>query len=126
MNWIQKTIAIVGITAVVGSIAPAIAIAQTPVAQPDATQTIVEGADLLELAREAFAVQDYQNAVFHSNRALELNPGLAQAYLVRGQAEAELGDRDAAIADIQQAAALYREQNNTTGYSLAMDSLLDF
>ncbi len=126
MNWIQKSIAVLGITAAIGSIAPAIALAQTPVVEPEATPMVVDGADFVEMAREAFAAQDYQNTVFHANRALEINPELAQAYLIRGQAEAELGEREAAIADLQQAATLYKAQNNNAGYSLAMDSLLDF
>jgi tetratricopeptide (TPR) repeat protein len=83
----------------------------------------VDSYDFLVMAEEALEVGDYQNAIFHANRAMDLEPALGNPYLIRGQARAYQGDTQAAIADLEQAAQRYRQNNNQIGYLLALTYL---
>jgi tetratricopeptide (TPR) repeat protein len=85
----------------------------------------VDSYDFVVLAEEALEVGDYQNAIFHANRALDIEPGLGNGYLIRGQAQAYQGEIQAAIADLEQAAQVYRQNNNQIGYLLAQQYLRD-
>lgn len=128
MNWIRKSIAILGIAAAAFSIAPVTALAQGTQRQPVQVQVqvqveTVEADEFVKLARNAFAVKDYQNAIFQANRALDLEPELAEGYLLRGQAKTKLGQRQPAVKDLQQAAVLYWQQKDKAGYNAAVKSL---
>ncbi|MBW4492936.1 MAG: hypothetical protein KME26_07585 [Oscillatoria princeps RMCB-10] len=128
MNWIRRTIAILGIAAAALSVAPVTAFAQTTQKQPvpvrvEVEVETVEANDFVKLARNAFAVKDYQNAVFQANRALDLDPELAEGYLLRGQARTQLGQRQPAVKDLQQAAVLYWQQKDRAGYNAAVQCL---
>lgn len=128
MNWIRRTIAILGIAAAALSVAPVTALAQTTHKQPVPVRVeveieTVEADNFVSLARNAFAVKDYQNAVFQANRALDLDPELAEGYLLRGQARTQLGQRQPAVKDLQQAAVLYWQQKDRAGYNAAIQSL---
>jgi uncharacterized protein YjbI with pentapeptide repeats len=62
---------------------------------------------------------NHQEAIEYFNQALSLNPNYAPAYMARGVARYELSDRNGALRDAQQAAALFLAQGNTAGQQTA-------
>lgn len=60
--------------------------------------------------------KDFQGAIEQYNQALEAYPDYAEAYTTRAIAKAQLGDKSGAIADLEQAATLFRQQGNTEAY----------
>jgi tetratricopeptide (TPR) repeat protein len=52
---------------------------------------------------------------------IQLDPTLAQAYGRRGLAYNALGNRSAAISDLQQAATLFQQQGDRVGYQQTLD-----
>ncbi len=60
--------------------------------------------------------KDFQGAIHHFNQAIDTYPQYAEAYTNRAVAKAQLGDRAGAVADLQQAATLFRQQGNTEAY----------
>jgi tetratricopeptide (TPR) repeat protein len=56
---------------------------------------------------------DFQGAIGDYNQVIKLNPDFALAYVNRGFARSDLGDKQGAIEDLQKAIALYRQQGNT-------------
>lgn len=126
MKGIYNIVTVLAISLGVG-IAPA-AIAENvsaPSVQESQSVIEVESYDFVVLAEDALDVGDYQNAIFHANRALDIEPGLGNAYMIRGQARAYQGEIQAAIADLEQAAQVYRQNNNQIGYLLAQEYLRD-
>jgi len=121
MRKLNATLGLLGMSMALWAIAPAPTVAEPAPATSPAT--VVEDSDLLGLAAQAFAVGDYNNTIFHANRLLQIDPNEPEAYLLRGRAWAELGYREAAIADIERAAREYAERENATGRELALDSL---
>lgn len=124
MNWFHRSIAILAITATVGTAGTASLAASAPEMQESQAETVV-AEDFIGLAQGAIAAQDYKNAIAHTNKALDLNPNSATGYLLRGQARSFLGERQAAIADLREAVALYDRQNNRVGRALALEYLED-
>jgi tetratricopeptide (TPR) repeat protein len=61
-------------------------------------------------------LQDPQGALTDLDRAIQLKPNDGDAYALRG-------NRPRAIADLQQAASLYRQQGNNRDYQWAIDLL---
>ncbi|WP_071879876.1 tetratricopeptide repeat protein [Microcystis aeruginosa] len=57
------------------------------------------------------------------NQAINIKPDYAYAYNNRGSAKYELGDKQGAIADYNQAAQLYSQQGNMEGYRKALDRI---
>ncbi|MDY6936153.1 MAG: hypothetical protein SWY16_00680 [Cyanobacteriota bacterium] len=121
MKLLHTTLGTLALVALSNAIAPMNAIAQQ--ATPSDTVTRVVSDDFVALASEAIADGDYHNAVYHANKALDIDTELAAAYLVRGQALIHLEERDAAIADLEKAANLYLSQNNLVGHQIALESL---
>ena len=60
--------------------------------------------------------KDFQGAIEQYNQAIETYPQYAEAYTYRAIAKAQLGDESGAIADLEQAATLFRQQGNTQAY----------
>lgn len=58
-----------------------------------------------------YSVGKTQLALNDFDRAIELQPTMAEAFANRGMIRLEIGDRDGAIADGQQAAHLFLQQN---------------
>jgi len=54
---------------------------------------------------------------------LRINPNYAKAYNVRGNARAELGDKQGAIQDFQKAADLFQKQGDRDSYQKVLDNL---
>ena len=54
--------------------------------------------------------QIFQQAILDCDRAIQLDPQLADSYLWRGNARSILGDTQAAITDYWKAQALFRKQ----------------
>ena len=50
------------------------------------------------------------------NKALKLNPNLAEAYGNRGLAEYALGNKRSAVADLQKAASIFHQQGDNQNY----------
>ncbi|MCT7974918.1 hypothetical protein [Laspinema olomoucense] len=126
MKGIYKIVTVLAISLGIG-IAPA-AIAENlsgPSHQESQSVIEVDSYDFVVLAEDALDVGDYQNAIFHANRAIDIEPALGNAYLIRGQARAYQGEIQAAIADLEQAAQVYRQNNNQLGYRLALEYLKD-
>ena len=121
MKLLHQTLGTFALVAVFNAIAPLPAFAQQ--VTPSETSVRVEADDFLTLATTAMNDGDYHNAVYHANKALELDASLADAYLLRGRAFSQLGDREAAIADLEKAADLYLVQNNRLQYQVTLDTL---
>jgi tetratricopeptide (TPR) repeat protein len=68
------------------------------------------------LQKTDLALSDY-------NKALELNPNLAQAYANRGLLYAQLKQTQKAKTDLQKAAELFKEQGNMAAYEQVMQLL---
>ncbi|WP_254566776.1 hypothetical protein [Oscillatoria sp. HE19RPO] len=126
MKGIYNIVTVLAISLGLGIAPPAIA---ENLSEPSSRQSQsvieVDSYDFVVLAEEALEVGDYHNAIFHANRALDIEPGLGNAYLIRGQAQAYQGEIQAAIADLQQAAQVYRQNQNQIGYLLAQQYLRD-
>ncbi len=60
--------------------------------------------------------KDFQGAIEQYNQAIDNYPQYAEAYTNRAIAKAQLGDESGAIADLEQAATLFRQQGNTQAY----------
>jgi tetratricopeptide (TPR) repeat protein/S1-C subfamily serine protease len=65
----------------------------------------------------------YELALADYTNAIDINPNLAQAYLGRGLLYAILGQTEKAKIDLQQAAILFRQQNNMAAYEKVMQLL---
>jgi tetratricopeptide (TPR) repeat protein len=69
-------------------------------------------------------LNDIQGALADYNQAIIINPKLSEAYFNRGALKINnLNDRIGAIQDFRQAARFYREQGNTQGLKLTIDTL---
>jgi uncharacterized protein YjbI with pentapeptide repeats len=64
---------------------------------------------------------NFNRAIELFNQALNLKPDMAKAYLSRGLARFQLGDRTGAIADSRQASTLFTTQGNDEGIKLAQE-----
>ena len=56
--------------------------------------------------------QDYQGAISDYTKAIEINPGFAEAYCNRGSAKSELKDYSGAISDYNKAIELLEKHSN--------------
>ncbi|MCA6504272.1 MAG: hypothetical protein ACK5VA_12875 [Pseudanabaena sp.] len=54
---------------------------------------------------------------------MRLNPNDAAAYINRGIAKKDLGDKQGAIADYQESARLYQQQGKTADYEDAQNQI---
>jgi tetratricopeptide (TPR) repeat protein/S1-C subfamily serine protease len=70
-----------------------------------------------------FEQKKYELALSDYNKAIEINPNLAQAYLGRGGLYAILGQPEKVKIDLEQAAILFRQQNNMVGFEKVMQLL---
>ncbi|WP_066029892.1 tetratricopeptide repeat protein [Microcystis aeruginosa] len=70
-----------------------------------------------------FEQKKYELALSDYNKAIEINPNDAKAYLGRGGLYAILGQPEKAKIDLQQAAILFRQQNNMAAYEKVMQLL---
>lgn len=117
---IYQRIAVISLITFIGCSIPTKTFAQTaPV--PSQPMQVMEGSDFMDLAKSAFLAQDYQNTIFHADKAIDINPDLAEAYLIRAQAEEKLGQMSAAMNDLNKAVSLYQEQSNSAGASAARE-----
>jgi Tfp pilus assembly protein PilF len=117
---IYQRIAVISLITFIGCSIPTKTFAQTaPV--PSQPMQVMEGNDFMDLAKSAFSAQDYQNTIFHADKAIDINPDLADAYLLRAQAEEKLGQMSAAMNDLNKAVSLFQEQSNSAGASAARE-----
>ncbi|MCA2879595.1 MAG: tetratricopeptide repeat protein [Microcystis sp. M046S1] len=70
-----------------------------------------------------FEQKKYELALSDYNKAIEINPNYAQAYLGRSILYAILGQPEKVKIDLQQAAILFRQQNNMATYEKVMQLL---
>ncbi|MFB2807487.1 tetratricopeptide repeat protein [Microcystis sp. BLCC-F209] len=70
-----------------------------------------------------FNQQKYELALADWNKAIKINPNHAEAYANRGVLYAELKQTEKAKIDLQQAAILFRQQNNMAAYEQVMQIL---
>ncbi|GCA95367.1 tetratricopeptide repeat protein, partial [Microcystis aeruginosa] len=68
-------------------------------------------------------LRKYDLALSDFSKAIEINPNLAQAYLGRSILYAILGQPEKVKIDLQQAAILFRQQNNMAAYEQVMQIL---
>ncbi len=68
-------------------------------------------------------MQKYDLALSDFSKAIEINPNYANAYLGRGGLYAILGQPEKAKIDLQQAAILFRQQENMATYEKVMQLL---
>jgi tetratricopeptide (TPR) repeat protein len=73
----------------------------------------------LLLARQYETVQLLDVALAYAEQALELDPGSAEAHLIRGGIHDSLGNRELALADFEYASELARERGEDALYVLA-------
>lgn len=100
-------------------------IAQSSIDIEDAKEELLQTMELLlkRFAETSYAQgetaleeQDFQGAMNHFNEAIERYSEYAEAYVGRGAARAQLGDRSGAVSDLQTAASLFQKQGNTEAY----------
>ena len=73
--------------------------------------------------RVYYLQQKYELALADYNKAIDINPNDAYAYANRGLLYAELKQTQKAKIDLQQAAILFRQQNNMVGFEKVMQLL---
>lgn len=66
---------------------------------------------------------DMKGALADGDQAIKLEPNNAEAYLLRGAAHYELGDKQGAIKDVQKAGELYQQQGNQENYQKVLQAL---
>jgi tetratricopeptide (TPR) repeat protein len=126
MNIITEKLAILGLVTAVGLFVPSMpGLTQINTERQPTEIEIVEASDFAELANLALSDRDYHNAIYHANKALQLEPDLPQAYLLRARAEKQLGQLREAMEDLYRAAQLYEENNNEEGEAIARQMMLD-
>ena len=123
MKAFYKTLGFLSIALTVALAAPTVTLAEEPLSLPSDSMIVAD--DFVALAANAMEVKDYRNALYQANKAIDLNPNQAEAYFLRGQAKLQLGQREGAIVDLQQAASQYLKQNNRDGYQAAQKVLSD-
>ena len=123
MKAFYKTLGFLSIALTVALAAPTVSLAEEPLSSP--SDSIIVADDFVDLAANAMEVKDYRNALYQANKAIDLNPNQPEAYFLRGQAKLQLGEREGAIADLEQAASQYLQQNNRVGYQAAQNILSD-
>jgi len=73
-----------------------------------------------------YELGNMHKAIENYTQALKYYPDNADIYQNRAIARAKLGDKKGAIADIETASQLYRQQNNLPGYQQALNLLRQF
>ena len=68
-------------------------------------------------------LKEYQKALADFNKAIEIKPDLAEAYLVRGGTHYELKEYQKAFDDVQKASDLFDQQRDPEGYQAAQQFL---
>ncbi|MGB5987384.1 MAG: tetratricopeptide repeat protein, partial [Desulfobacterales bacterium] len=63
--------------------------------------------------------QNFERSLSHYNRAIELNPKLAEAYMYRGVLHALMGNEDKALEDHRKLTGLDRELANALQAAIA-------
>lgn len=71
-------------------------------------------------------LKDYQMAIVDYSQTIAINSQYAEAYENRGVCKHALGDIIGGIEDLQTAAELYRQQENTTKYQTTCERLKQF
>ena len=66
---------------------------------------------------------DLQAALKDINRALQINPKAADTYYNRGLLYIKLKNNQLALKDFQQAASIYKQQQQTKDYQDALDQI---
>ncbi|MDY6805676.1 MAG: tetratricopeptide repeat protein [Cyanobacteriota bacterium] len=126
MNTAYKKLAALGLVTAVGLFVPSMpGLAQINTESQRAEVKTLDASYFLDLANVALSDRDYQNAIYHANKALQLEPDLAKVYLLRARAQEKLGQFQAAIEDLYAAAQLYEEENNQEGEAIARQMILD-
>lgn len=126
MNMVSEKLAILGLVTAVGLFVPSMpGLAQINTERQPAEIETVEASDFVELANLALSDRDYHNAIYHADKALQLEPDLPQVYLIRGRAKEQLGQLREAMEDLYRAAQLYQEDNNEEGEAIARQMILD-
>lgn len=126
MNMAYKKLAALGLVTAVGLFVPSMpGLAQINTESQRAEVKTIDASYFLDLANAALSARDYQNAIFHANKAVQLEPDLPQIYLIRARAQEELGQYQGAIEDLYAAAQLYEEENNLEGEAIARQMILD-
>jgi tetratricopeptide (TPR) repeat protein len=70
-----------------------------------------------------FRTDNWHKAIGELDRAIDLAPDLAKAYVKRFFARLQIGEREAAIADLNMAASLFQQQGDEDNYRKAMQRL---
>jgi regulator of sirC expression with transglutaminase-like and TPR domain len=76
-------------------------------------------------ARERFRNRDRQGAIDDYTQVLRYQPNNAEANFTRGLIYSGMDNRQNAIADLQRAAQLFREQGNENYYLIALEIIED-
>jgi hypothetical protein len=63
-----------------------------------------------------FRSENWHKAIAELDRAIDLAPDLAKAYVKRSLARLQIGEREAAIADLKMAASLFQQQGDDDNY----------
>lgn len=109
MNFIHRTVAIIGIATVLGGTSQVVRAQppQTLISQTNAVEFFNQGVDKAQKG-------NYQGAIEDFNKALQLNPKLIEGYCNRGLARIGLGDIEAAIGDFNLALGI--DPNHADAY----------
>ena len=64
------------------------------------------------------SIDDYRNGLADLDRAIAADPQSANIYTLRGVSKFRSGQKQAAITDVEKAAELARQANNTKSYQI--------
>jgi len=78
-------------------------------------ESFVSAFDYVVQGGQKYIANDFTGAIQDYNKAVELDPTLAQAYFNRGEAWIRLNNNVEAIRDFEKAIQLYQEQNDEGG-----------
>ena len=81
------------------------------------------GKEKLAKGNVEIALMDYRGAIEDYTMGISYNPGNGEAYYNRGLVYLELKVEDKALADFQQAAAIFRSQGNEEGYQWSLEQI---
>ncbi|MDD3149500.1 MAG: hypothetical protein PHV68_01600 [Candidatus Gastranaerophilales bacterium] len=92
--------------------------------QDTVEKTFLSTNDYVQLAKEAFKKNDFQEAILKITKALEVDSSNPLFYKIRAMSKANLEDYEGALLDFQNASVIYQNQNDFNKYEKTRQMIL--